>query len=41
MKQLSAEGNEEWIVAVDVSGNLHYRTGHFMFFLSSVTSYVL
>ena len=30
MKQLSAEGNEEWVVTVDVRGKLYYRTGHFM-----------
>ena len=40
MKQLSAEGNEEWVVAVDVRGKLYYRTGNIKSFLSSITTYM-
>ena len=27
LKQMSAEGSEQWVVGVDVSGNMYYRTG--------------
>ena len=27
VKQVSAEGNEQWVVAVDTSGNLFVRLG--------------